>query len=421
MKKLDTKKIIIAIISLVVSIVISKIGDINIQDFDLTDLPADMLEDPSDFSDFFEDLNGSSDNSQSDNSSEPSDFEEKNDGEFTVYYDQLTDLQKKIYASMEKAVSKAESKVTLSNVDINDFERECEKAGVALQYDHPEYFWFTGGFRYYYSRGSTLSDITVEPIYYEYVSGFFDEEDKLNDLKKAVKNVSSLAKQHSNDDYERIIFVHDYLIKNAIYDHDALNEYYKTSRSPSCEYIFSSYGCLVNGKTVCSGYAKAFQLIMRELGYDSTYVVGDAGERHGWNCVYLDGEGYFVDVTWDDGDLKTEVPFYNYAFITDEMLSRTHKIDMPFKMPACTETEYNYFIKNGYYLDKYNFNSASAIISKQVNNDAAYIMFGSKYELSKAVKDLCDSGRINKISGIKKGTYFYQNEDHYTLTFIFKS
>ena len=138
---------------------------------------------------------------------------------------------------------------------------------------------------YFLNNGTAKTVIHAESV------RFFDEEEKLNDLKKAIKNVAALAQQYSNDDYERIIFVHDYLIKNAIYDHDALNEYEKASHSPSCEYIFSSYGCLVNGKTVCSGYAKAFQLIMREMGYDSTYVVGDAGERHGWNCVYLDGEG----------------------------------------------------------------------------------------------------------------------------------
>ena len=90
-------------------------------------------------------------------------------------------------------------------------------------------------------------------------------------------------------------------------------------------------------------------------------------------------------------------------------------------MPACTKTEYNYYIKNGYYLEKYNFTAAGEIISRQVKNDAAYIMFGSKNELDKAVKDLWDSGGIFKISGVKKGGSFYRNDDHYTITFIFKS
>ncbi len=411
MKKLNTKYIVIAVISLIVSIVISKMDGINIQDFDfLDDLPSGLLDNADDSSD--DDSSGTS---------EPSDFKEKEPSEFTVYYDQLSEFQKKIYIAMENAVSKAEKKLTLSNVNVDDFERECADAAIALQYDYPEYFWFTGGFRYFYSRGSTLSNISIEPIYYEYVSSFFDEEGKSDDLKKAVKNIASLAEQHSNDDYERIIFVHDYLIKNAIYDHDSLDEYYKTSHSPSCEYIFSAYGCLVNGKTVCSGYAKAFQLIMREMGYDSTYVVGDAGERHGWNCVYLNGEGYFVDITWDDPDLSKEIPFYNYAFITNDMLSRTHRIDMPFEMPECTETEYNYFIKSGYYINKYDFNSAASIISKQLKNDAAYIMFGSKSELNKAVKDLCESGNFSKIIGNNMRVSYYRNEDLYTLTFIFKS
>ena len=241
------------------------------------------------------------------------------------------------------------------------------------------------------------------------------------DKEAAVKNVASLARLHSDDDYERIIFVHDYLVKNAIYDHDALDEALRTSHSPSCEYIFSAYGCLVNAKTVCSGYSKAFQLIMRELGYDATYIVGDAGEPHGWNCIYLEGKGYFIDITWDDFDLENkEIPFYDYAFITNDMLSRTHKIDMEFKAPLCTDVDYNYYVKNGYYIDKYDFNSAAAIISKQLKNDAAYIMFSSKSELDKAVNDLCKSGKISQITGNSAGISYYYNEDFYTLTFILK-
>ena len=91
-----------------------------------------------------------------------------------------------------------------------------------------------------------------------------------------------------------------------------------------------------------------------------------------------------------------------------------------FKTPLCTDVDYNYYVKNGYYIDKYDFNSAAAIISKQLKNDAAYIMFSSKSELDKAVNDLCKSEKISQITGNSAGVTYYCNEDFYTLTFILK-
>ena len=83
-----------------------------------------------------------------------------------------------------------------------------------------------------------------------------------------------------------------------MYDTDSLDEYYKTTHSPSCEYIFTAYGCLVNGKTVCSGYAKAFQFILQNLGYESILVAGEGADGlHAWNMVKIDDDYYYFEVT----------------------------------------------------------------------------------------------------------------------------
>lgn len=338
--------------------------------------------------------------------------------EYTTYYEQLTDYQKSIYDTLLEPISKAEEKITLTNVNITDFKNNCFPACIAIQYDHPEYFWFACGYSFTSTRTTFEETGEIEMIlsYYQYASSMFNSEKKLDALTQEVEKVAELARNHSSDDYERIIFVHDYLIENAYYDFDALEEYYSTSHNPSCEYIFSAYGCLVEGKTVCSGYAKAFQLILKELGYDCTYVTGDAGERHGWNCVYLDGEGYYVDITWDDRDFEKEVPMYDYAFINDEALNRTHQIDMEFDPPVCNATEYNYFVKRNYYSDTYDFDSATRILSAQSNNDAAHIMFGSLDELGKAYEDLIKGNQLYNIKGMGEFQYCHYNEDVYTLT-----
>ena len=54
--------------------------------------------------------------------------------------------------------------------------------------------------------------------------------------------------------------------------------------------IYTAYGCLVEGRAVCAGYAKAFKLLLGRCGISCYYVVGEAGGgKHGWNCVELDG------------------------------------------------------------------------------------------------------------------------------------
>lgn len=339
---------------------------------------------------------------------------------YTTYYDQLTDYQKAIYDTLLSSISKAEKKITFANVNLVDFKNSLFPVCVAIQYDHPEYFWYAGGYTYSGTRESFKETGTVdlEHYYYQYVSSLFNAEKKYDQLMDEVKRVAELARSHSDDDYERIIFVHDYLIENAYYDHDALEEYCGSSHNPSCEYIFTAYGCLVEGKTVCSGYAKAFQLILRELGYDCSYVTGDAGEAHGWNCVYLDGEGYYVDITWDDLDIEPETPVYNHTFITSEELSRTHTVDMEFDAPVCNATDYNYFVKRNYYLDTYDFNSAAAILSWQKDNNAAHIKFGSLEELGKAYEELAAEGKVSDIEGMSEFSQYYYNEDHYTISFF---
>ncbi len=342
--------------------------------------------------------------------------------EYTTYYSQLNDFQKSIYDALLEPVKNMEESVTFSNVDYGEFKKNCFTATKALQYDHPELFWFTSGYTQKTSRSrfDEKSQIVIEPMYYSYATGFFDSEKKSEELQNAVSNVADLARKHSSNGYDQIMFVHDYLVKNAIYDHDALNEYYKTSRSPSCEYIFSAYGCLVEGKTVCSGYAKAFQLVVRELGYDCLYVVGDAGEAHGWNCVYLDGEGYYVDVTWDDPDMEKEIPLYDYAFITSEMLSKTHTVDAEFEEPVCVSDDYNYFRYYGYYLDKYSYSAAAEILENQSHKGYAFIQFGSMEETEDAYRELVSNRGYRTISGIKNFNETYLNDQHYIIGFYNK-
>jgi hypothetical protein len=59
------------------------------------------------------------------------------------------------------------------------------------------------------------------------------------------------------------------------------------------------------GETVCTGYAKSYRLLCLALGLECYVVSGspyseDIRTSHCWNMLRLDGDIYYVDVTWSD-------------------------------------------------------------------------------------------------------------------------
>lgn len=73
-------------------------------------------------------------------------------------------------------------------------------------------------------------------------------------------------------------------IHEASYDHDAANEAQTTGWSDSLSY--TEYGCLVNGKAVCQGYAGAANLLGLAVGL-KTFEMGDVG--HTYPLFLVDG------------------------------------------------------------------------------------------------------------------------------------
>ena len=84
---------------------------------------------------------------------------------------------------------------------------------------------------------------------------------------------------------DKISYIYNYLCENVVYD---------------SAYEFGSiYDALVGGKTVCSGYAAAFQMMMEKLGIPCKIMAGNVnGTAHAWNAVNVSGKWYYVDATF---------------------------------------------------------------------------------------------------------------------------
>ncbi len=167
------------------------------------------------------------------------------------------------------------------------------------------------------------------------------------ELNAAVDAIAAQAEvAGAATDYDKALFVHDYLVKNCKYNEQGAAQ------------IHTAYGALVGREAVCDGYAHAAQLLLNRLGVGCVYVEGStlpasaSDEGHAWNIVTVDGAPYHFDATWDDRDAEhvddsyDNIVSYNYFLISDEDMAIDHRVDNLVPLPACPEG-YRYFRKNG--------------------------------------------------------------------------
>ncbi len=135
-------------------------------------------------------------------------------------------------------------------------------------------------------------------------------------------------------DYQKELLIHDYIIENCTY---------QDSSDSKAQY--TAYGCLVQGEAVCEGYAESARLLFQAAGLDCYYVEGaGTSANHAWNCVQIDGQYYWVDLTWDDPvpeDGEEETLDHSYFNLTDSQLNVDHSWQYA-EYPSCVSTTWNY-------------------------------------------------------------------------------
>lgn len=148
-------------------------------------------------------------------------------------------------------------------------------------------------------------------------------------------------------DYEKVLYFHDTIITNCVYD----------SENKNC---YNAYGCLVEGRAVCEGYAMAMDYLCEKAGLYSALESGESvnsagiSQSHIWNKINVDGKWYNFDLTWDDpiSSFGSEYVRYDYFALTDEDISKSHTVKKNrfVNYHPAENDEMNFFKKNGLYI-----------------------------------------------------------------------
>lgn len=282
--------------------------------------------------------------------------------DFYMYRNTLDSRGQRAYDQICAGCAAGQEVITMS-VLIN--EDELQRIFHSVLFDHPEFFWLTADYIYYYNDEGYITEFY--PSYYSN-----DISDMTAEVEQSVNN--ALASMWGlSSDVEKVKYAHDYLTNTIDYVENDMDQ--------------TAYSGFVRKQTVCVGYAKCFAYMMHKMGIRCAIVTGSTGGvNHAWNILELDGEYYLMDVTWDDpvGN-PADTYYYKYFNITDEQMAGDHSkgtyanvdgdyIDISLYLPTANGTKYSFenaFGGNAYGTD---FEAVSAAdvemaAGSQTNND----------------------------------------------------
>ena len=295
-------------------------------------------------------------------------------------YSTLTDdYVKKLYNQISDNIDSEYEPSFYAEGNLSEY--QITQAVEAYKNDHPEVFWLKSYYEYENFDYETGIWLTYT------MSG-----DKLVTAKKEFNTaVDTISKSVPyGTEFEREEYIHNYIINNCDYDEEAAESEEVQGNEND------AYGVFVDGKAVCEGYSKAFQILCNKADIDCIQLMGIVdSDNHVWNCVKIGGDWYQIDVTWDDVD-DFIYDSHEYFNLTDSLMyeERTlspkySEIDAEsflnlkswcnFYVPKCTAEKYNYH--NYCYNYKYptvsnldDSDNVSTAIAKAAKNGEEYFV-----------------------------------------------
>ena len=173
-----------------------------------------------------------------------------------------------------------------------------------------------------YSLNTQTNTVTTLVIVYQMSA---DEHRSAVDFinKKTAEYLKGIQSDFS--DVDKLLFVHEMLIKNTKYD---------TSFQSN-----NIYTLFKTNTATCQGYSMAFLYLCREMGFEVD-TVSSTEMKHMWNKVKLNGKWYNVDVTHDDPTSDRVLRAnHNHFLCSDAKFQSLNHSGFP--SGVCTDTSFD--------------------------------------------------------------------------------
>ena len=254
-------------------------------------------------------------------------------------YDHLSEEDQHLYAEVYSVLKTFGTETILSTTD----PEQLKKVFSCVMLDHPEIFYVTGYSLTKYTKSNVIEEIAFSGKY------TMSEAEALSCAKQVeIVADACIEKTEGMDEYGKVKYVYEWLIHRCDYVLGAQNN----------QNILSVF---LTTQTVCQGYAKAAQYLLNKMGIFCILCEGEAmgREAHVWNIVRIDGEYYYLDVTWGDAsytfnevqDGAPNPPEINYEYmcVPYTEIAGTHLIQETVTLPVCNSMRDNYYVREGIY------------------------------------------------------------------------
>ena len=190
----------------------------------------------------------------------------------------------------------------INTLTLNNGEGFKEIISILNNFVHP--YNTSNNIKLTYGGNYTLG-ITVNKAY---------SEEEITEINNIVDKVVSEKITNSTPTREKIKIIHDYIIDNTQYDKLKYENKEDTTYKSN-----TAYGVLTQGYGTCNGYADAMAIFLNKMNIINYKV---SNNEHIWNLVYIDGNWYHLDLTWDDPISDTNINRDTYFLITAETLEK---------------------------------------------------------------------------------------------------
>ncbi len=186
------------------------------------------------------------------------------------------------YDAVSKGLDACATEISLAEFGLRA--EELSTLYTAIFCEHPEYFFVSRQYRYVCDANGYVGKLF--PAYTYTGQELVEARAYLTaELDRIV--AEAVGSGEGSGCFDRALLLHDYICTHFSYD-----ESYS---------VHDVYRFLRERVGICQAYTGLYTLLLRRVGICVGYAVS-AEMNHIWNQVYLDGDWYHVDVTWDDGE-----------------------------------------------------------------------------------------------------------------------
>ena len=156
-----------------------------------------------------------------------------------------------------------------------------------------------------------------------------NDQDVLNEQRQQVSDkadeiVADIITDGMSD-ADKVRAINDYIAENLWYNYDAISSgSFSMDAATQCPSTVRTL--ILDGGSICSGYAQTFKLLADRAGLESVYASGNVPPQpgvyatdHAWILVNIDGSWVVVDPTWNDpGDQSNTTSSDEYLMLAQD-------------------------------------------------------------------------------------------------------